>query len=154
MKNLVVLLSVLMFCLGGIARDLGTSWVETNEGRIDCEKIILGYNNARIVLDNGQRSTIALSKVKSFSIDGKVFTKLPLYKEGKPTSQMVFMELIKNNGELSLYKYTTFNLGSPDPKEKIDQFFLYNGNKLHLVLDEKTLPNICKHFGVTYTYSR
>jgi hypothetical protein len=87
-------------------------------------------------------------------MNGKVYTKLPIYKDRKLTNQIVFMELIKTCGELSLFKYSTFDPGSIDSKEKIDQYFLYNGTRLHLVLDEKTLPNICKHFGVTYSYGQ
>ena len=154
MKKMVVLLSVFLFCLSGIARDLGTSWVVTDEGKIECKKVVIGYNHARIVLGNGQKSSVELSRISSFSADGKVYTKLPLYKDGKPTNKMMFMEHIKTCGELSLYKCTMCNLGSPDPKETIDQYFLYNGTKLHLALDEKTLPNICKHFGVSYSYAK
>jgi hypothetical protein len=154
MKKLVVLISALLFCFSGIARDLGTSWVVTDEGKIECKKVVIGYNHARIVLDNGQKSSIELNRVSSFSMNGKVYTKLPLYKDRKPTNQMVFMEHIKTCGELSLYKYSTFDPGSIDSKENIDQYFLYNGTKLHLALDEKTLPNICKHFGVSYSYAK
>ena len=154
MKKLFVLLSVFLFCISGIARDLGTSWVVTDEGRIDCKKVTLGYNHARIMLGNGQKSSIELSRVSSFSADGKVYTKLPLFKDGKPTNKMMFMEHIKTCGELSLYKLSVRDFDSPNPKEKIEQYFLYNGSKLHLALDEKTLPNICKHFGVAYSYAR
>jgi len=61
---------------------------------------------------------------------------------------MVFMELVKTVGDLSLYKLEIEDMGSPSSKFKIYCYFLYNGKKLHLALDETTLPNICKHFEV------
>jgi len=152
MKKLIILLSVVLFCLSGMAKDLGANWVVTGEGKIDCKKITLGYNNARIVFENGKRAAIPLSSISSYTLNDKVFTKLPLYKDGKPTNRTAFMELIKNHGELSLYKFSMCNFVSSNPEDKIYCYFLYKGDKLHLALDEKTLPNICKHFGLTCVY--
>ena len=149
MKKLIVLISVILFCLSGIAKDLGSSWVVTNEGKMDCKKIRIGYYNARVVLENGQKKIIPIVLIKSYTLNGTVFTKLPLYQNGKPTGQMVFMELIKACYDFNLYKYeyTNTNLWG-----KVTCYFLYNGDKLHLALDEKSLPNICDHFGLSIQY--
>jgi len=152
MKTLCVLSSVVLFCLSSIARDTGASWVVTREGKMICEKISLGYNNARLVLVNGERRSVPISLISSYSLKGKRFTKLPLYKDGKPTGQMVFMEQIKTCGELSLYKFEMCDFGPSTLNDWVYLYFLYKGDNLHLTLDEKTLPNICKHFGLAYSY--
>ena len=89
--------------------------------------------------------------ISSYSTNGKEFTKLPFYMDGKPTGQMVFMERIKTCGELSLYKFGMYDSGPYILEDMVYFYFLYKGDILHLALDEKTLPNICKHFGIAYT---
>jgi len=146
MKKSVVLLAAVLFCLSGMARDLGNTWVVTNDGKIDCKKVSMGYNKARIVLENGQKEKVQFSMINSFSSNGKTFDKLPLYKDNKPTNQGAFMELIKNHGELSLYKLAFCDLGY---NQITYQYFLYKGNKQYLKLNEKSLANICLYFGVS-----
>jgi hypothetical protein len=151
MKMLLVLSSVVLFCLSSIARETGASWVVTIEGKMDCEKISLGYNKAKLVLVNGERRSVPIGSISSYTLNGKEFTKLPLYKDGKPTGKMVFMERIKTFGELSLYKFRLCDVGPYVLDDLADFYFLYKGINLHLALDEKTLPNICKHFGLAYS---
>jgi len=147
MKKLIVLFSVVLFCLTGIARDLGTSWVETSEGKMDCKKINLGYNKVHVVLENGDKKAISFNSISSYSLNGKVFTRLPLYENGKPTNQTVFMELIRDCYGFSLYKYEYSNTNL---NGKVSSFFLYDGNRLHLALDEKSMSNIFDHFKISY----
>ncbi len=150
MKKHVVLFSLILFCLSGMAKDLGESWVVTNKGKLDCIKVKLGYNKARLVLENGQKAVFSFNTISSFAQNSKVFVKLPVYKNEKPTNQMAFMELIKTHGDLSLYKLLYLDLGSSNLGDKTYRYFIYNGKRLHLALDEKTLPNICLYFGLNY----
>jgi len=150
MKKLMIVFFMFLMCLTGIAEDEGTSWVVTDEGKINCKKIVVendtNYKHARIILDNGQRKIIDIKKVRSFSMNGKIYSKLPLYKDGKATGNEVFMELINTYGELCLYKYSICKLETPDPKKKVYCYFLYAGNKLYKAVDEKVLANIDRSF--------
>jgi len=150
MKKMLVLFSVILICLTGIAKDPGESWVITRNGKIDCKKVKLGYNKARIVQKNGQKDLVAFSMINSFSLNGRVYTKLRVYADNKPTKQMAFMELIKTWGELSLYKFGYRDLGSAFPYEITYRYFLYKGGKMYLALDDRTLKNTCLHFGISY----
>jgi hypothetical protein len=158
MKKSIVLFSIILFCLSGIAKDLSASWVLTTEGKMNCKKINIGYNKARVVLENGQKKTIPVDLINSYTLNGKVFNKLPLYQVGKQTNKMVFMELIKTKSDLSLYKYEYFNYGRSaydfkDLNAKLFSYFLYdNGRKLLMELDEKSLLNVCKLFGLPVRY--
>ena len=87
MKKLFVLIPVILFCLSGIARDLGTSWIVTGEGKMECKKLNIGSNKAHVILENGQKKSLSLNEITSYSVNGKVFNRLPLYKNGKPTGQ-------------------------------------------------------------------
>ena len=152
MKKLCVLFLAVMFYLSAIAMDTKPVSVVTSEGKIDCKKISLGINKARIVLENGETRSIPITSISSYTIDQKVFTRLPLYQNGNPTGHQVFMELIKSSGELSLYKVGLWETGQYILDDKSDFYFLYKGDKLHLALDNKTLPNICRYFGLQYSY--
>jgi len=60
------------------------------------------------------------------------------------------MELVKTSGELSLYRLMYRDMALPVPKNTYFRYFLYNGKKLHLDLDDRTLPNICVYFGLNH----
>jgi hypothetical protein len=149
MKTITVLFVAILFSLSGMARDRGNSWVITNDGKINCKKVNLGYNKARIVLENGEKTSVAFNAISSLSVNGKTFNKLPLYENGKLTKKMAFMELIKTQGELSMYKLGYRDLGAADPDAVSFRYFLYKGNKMHLEMDERSLANICLHFGIS-----
>jgi hypothetical protein len=88
--------------------------------------------------------------INSFSLKGKVYTKLRVYADSKPTKQMAFMELIKTWGGLSVYKLAYCDLGSAGPAETTYRYFLYQDKKMYLELDDRTLANTCLHFGLNY----
>ena len=73
------------------------------------------------------------------------------YKNGKPTGHKQFMELIKVNGGLSLYKTTTFNA---DLGTAVDQYNVYKGEDLYLALDNKSIPNVFNFFNVKWNTNK
>jgi len=157
MKKLLVLFSVVLLCLSGIAKDPGASCVITREGKMNCKKIYVGFNKARVMLENGQKSSIPLDQINSYTLNGKEFTKLPLFENGKQTNKMVFMELIKTQSDSSLYKYKYYNcrrsaFDFKDLNAKLYSYFLYIDNRLYMELDEKSLLNVCKSFGLPVRY--
>jgi len=152
MKNLLVLTSAVLFCFAGITRDISAPWLLTSESRLDCQKINFGISNARVILNNGQKMSVPINSIRSYSVDGKEYTRLPLFRNNEPTGHMVFMELVKTMGELNLYRIKLNDIVASDLKDKIYQYFLYKGDKFHLALDERSLPNVCLAFGLTYSY--
>ena len=150
-KKLLVLISVVLTSLSGITRDIPVSWLMTGESKLDCKRISLGISNARVVLKNGERKTIPINSIRSYSVESKVFTILPVYKNGNPTGQLAFMEMVKTVGDLSLYRTELNDIVASDLNDKQYQYFLYNGDEFRLALNEKSLPNVCKVFGLTYT---
>jgi hypothetical protein len=138
MKKLMVLFFVVLICLSGIAGDPGKSWIVTSEGKIDCYKLSVGLKTAHLVFEDGSKKEISISTIDSYSLNGKVFTKLPLYKNGKPTDQTVYMELIKIQNDLNLYKFDYSNYGKFDQPGKLYSYFLYDdSNKFLMELEVK-----------------
>jgi hypothetical protein len=157
MKKILVLFSVVLLCLSGIAKDTDASSVTAREGKMNCIKIYVGFNKVRVMLENGQKRSIPLDQIDSYTLNGKEFKKLPLFENGKQTNKMVFMELIKTQSDSSLYKYTYYNYGRSaydfkDLNAKRYSYFLYKDNRLYKELDEKSLLNVCKSFGLPVRY--
>lgn len=146
MKKLLVILVTVLLCLPGFS---GNNWMETGNGKIDCKRINLRLNKANIVTEDGHKMGINYRDINSFSQDGKVYVKLRLYEENKPTNKMAFMELVGTWNNLKLVKLTSQDIGFNDKSESI-RYFIYNGSKYHLQCDERTLKNTCNAFGLNY----
>jgi hypothetical protein len=137
MKKMLFLFLAAGYCLTGIAKDMDTSWVDSPEGKIVVKKITILETKARIVLENGDKKTVPLDQISTYACEDKVFKKLPLYIDGKRTHQQVFMELVKIEGELELYKYSKLNY---NPYIKSTSYLLYKGENLILEYDEPMNP--------------
>jgi hypothetical protein len=144
MKKLLVILVAVLFCMPGFS---GNDWMQTGHGKIDCKRINLRLNKANIVLEDGQKMAVNYSDVNSFSQDGKVYVKLRLFEENKPTNKMAFMELMGTWNNLKLVKLSVRNIGSGSEDES-SRYYLYDGSKFHLQLDDRTLKNTCETFGL------
>ena len=146
MKKLLVILVAVLICLPGFS---GNDWMETGNGKIDCKRINLRLNKANVVLEDGQKMEVNYRDINSFSQDGKVYVKLRMYEENKPTNKMAFMELVGTWNNLKLVKLAVLNIGS-GAENKSSRYFLYDGSKFHLQLDDRTLKNTCNAFGLNY----
>ncbi len=62
---------------------------------------------------------------------------------------MAFMELVGTWNNLKLVKLAVQNIGSGANNES-SRYFLYDGSKFHLQLDDRTLKNTCNTFGLNY----
>ena len=146
MKKLLVVLVAALICLPGFS---GNDWMETGNEKMDCKKIDLRLNKANIVLENGQKMEVNYRDINSFSQNGKVYVKLRLFEENKPTNKMAFMELVGTWNNLKLVKLSVEKIAF-GAQTKSSQYYLYDGSKYHLQLDDRTLKNTCKTFGLDY----
>ena len=135
MKKLFTLILAICYCFMGFAVDPASSWVVSTEGRIDVKKINFRETKTTQLLENVKKLVIPIDQITSYSLKGKVFKKLPLYLNGKATGQLVFMELVKNQDDMSLYKY---NASSYNPNVKIVSFLLFKADQLVFQYDEKS----------------
>jgi hypothetical protein len=119
----------------GYADNLTGSWVISKEGKIDVKKISFRETKTILLLENGEKLNIPVDQIQSYSLNGKVFKKLPLYLDGKITDQLVFMEMVKNQDDMTLYKYNTSNYST---NSKYVCFILFKGDQLVYEYDEKS----------------
>jgi hypothetical protein len=149
MKKLAIIISGTLFCLAGMAAESSDSWVIAGKDRISCDKVNVGIAKARITLDNGEKMTLPVNQIESYSADGVIFDKKMVYRNGKATGQKEFMQLMKIKGDLSLYKTNTFN---DDLGTAVDVYNVYRGEDLYLSLDNKSMPSVLNFFRVKWEY--
>jgi hypothetical protein len=143
MKKILVFVLLAGYCIAGIASK-PASWVTTQNGRMDIKRLAIGISRARIVTTEGKKIFIPLDQIDAYTMNGKVYQKMPLYKDGKATGKTAFMELIKTRSGLGIYQYVSQTPANAD----VYKAFVYKGDKLQLDLDDKTLPNACNFFAV------
>jgi hypothetical protein len=136
MKKLAVLFSILLFCFYSIASEPSSCWIASRESIYICKKISIHAHKARFVLQNGEKMSIPVVNVNSFSLNGSEFKKIPLYKHGKPTHKQVFMELVDNVNGMNLYRYGHSRNSFIKSKQTVYNYYLYDGDKLHLATDD------------------
>jgi hypothetical protein len=137
MKQLGVLILLIGYNAFIIAETFDTTWVLTEDGKINAKKIFVKDNCLRIILKDGTKQTISFDKLIAYSSDGKEFRKLPLYVKGKKTSVQVFMELLVINSDLELYKFCQW---SYCPYHRIDNFMVFKSDSLIMAYDETSHP--------------
>ncbi len=147
MKKLAILISGTLFSIAVMAAESSDSWVVAGKDRISCDKVNIGISKARIKLDNGEKMTMALNQIDAYSSDGMVFNRKMVYRNGKPTGQTQFMELMKVRDGLSLYRTTTFD---EDLGTTVDQYNVYKGKDLYLALNKRTIPNVFDFFNIKW----
>jgi len=153
MKKLIVSVSVAMLSIAGFAAAPSSTWFKTSDkGQINCENIRIGTSKARIALENGEKIAVSLEDLDSYSIDGKVYDKKMVYKDGKSTGKMTYMRLIESQNGLSLYESAELDYESIDPLQTYNKYYVYNGEAMHLALNEASLPSVFNFFGVKWSY--
>jgi hypothetical protein len=135
MKKIFTLILAMGYCFLGFADNPAGSWVISNDVKLDAKKINFRETKTTIVLENGKKKIIPNDQITSYSANGKVFKKLPLYLDGKPSGKVVFMELVKNQNDMTLYRY---NSSSYNPYLKMVSYLLYKGDQLVFQYDEKS----------------
>ena len=150
MKKLFVFVLAAGYCIAGIAHEPYVPWVDSKSGKLECKRVNIGITNARIILENGEKIILPVDEISSYSLNDKVFTKLPLFKNGQPTGKKAFMELVKTRDGLSFYRYSIYDTESNHPGDLVYRYYVYRGTKLFLELNNVSLPNVCRFFNLEY----
>ena len=125
MKNLfVTALALLIVSTMALAQKVKHDYVVTQEQDvIFCEDVRQAITGKFIcTLTSGEKMKVKSNDIQSYSINGKFFEKLPLYKGIQNTGKEVFMELVGYRSGLKLFKYYDFNRNG-EPKA---EYFVFN----------------------------
>ncbi len=151
MKKIFLLITVAMFYLAGFAGS-PASWISSKEGRMNVEKIRIGINNARVVLETGERVVIPIKDLDSYSLNGRIFEKKMMYMNGKSTGKSAYMELLDSKNGLNLFRNVEYDQEAIEPLNPVDKFYVYKNDQLYLALDEKSMPSVFKFYELKWSY--
>lgn len=97
------------------------NWVKTNEGQLNCQKITAQGEKLKVVLENGEKTTLDASSVVSYFVDEKLYVKMPIFTKG--IKGEAYMEFIKTRDNLSLFRFVDKGLY---------RYIVYKNNELYL----------------------
>jgi hypothetical protein len=144
MKKLTVLFWI-FFCLNSFSAEPYGSWIESQEGKYFCTEIRIHAHKARFIMPNGEKMSIPLNRINSYSLNGCEFYRLPLYENGKITNHMVFMELVCRSKECALYRYGHCKIKCVQSTGGVSNYYIYKGKNLHMASDCIGLPQACRY---------
>ena len=160
MKKLVFVLSVLMMSLSMFASELGENYYMVSSGeKLYFKKIQIGNQFIRATLQNGKKVTIPIIEVKMYQLNGKIFNRLPVYKNDKNTNKQVFMEFVATRAGLQLYKYSKYEEGFDKVTgvyrgvAKVDHYLVFRGDQFHVEVTDKNYQTLFDFFRVNYSKS-
>ena len=152
MKKMIALVSVAMITLAGFAANPKNSWIASDNRILAIENIRFGTKNAFVVLENGEKMKVPMDKLHRYALNGKLYEKKTLYKDGLPGGETSFMQMIKSRNGYTLYKNIEFDYESATPAQPIEKFYVYRGDSLFLAVSEASIPSVFNFYGLTPIY--
>jgi hypothetical protein len=153
MRTLKFLVVLVALAIATPTMNAGNGYVITNDDTIICHDVALGITNARITFDNGETTKVDKEDVKSYMVNGRQYDKLPVYLNGKPTGETLFLELLCQRNGLRLYKHTYFvQSGWDTEKQKFEDtkqltaLLVYKDGNYYLQIDQKNAANLANFF--------
>ena len=162
MKKLIVLLTLVSF--GFITKAANELNVASNNAGKDISYVIVSgksyfsqeakviFNRIRMHMEGGLVLTIPLRKVDAYSVDGKIFHRLPLADKRGNEKGSALLELVAERGGLRLYRHSSMDkrLGCwfEDNRGNTGMYFVYRGDEYHVSVDERNFRTLLPFFGV------
>jgi hypothetical protein len=105
MKTLATLILVAVFSLPALASTGNGDYIITTDGQVIVSDLSYGLFNIRVKDNDGQLMKISYAEVVSYKKGDRIFEKKELYTGNKQTGKQVFMELLRQDNGLRLYRY-------------------------------------------------
>jgi hypothetical protein len=131
----------------------GDNYVQTKNDIVYYSKISFGPTKARLILDNGKKITLMNNELIAYKKDGRIFEKLPLFVNNKPTKKEVFMEVLKYTNGMKLYRYHNYLDGynfmySTNSATPVNEYYVFKNGNYHLQLDANNYQTVFNFFGI------
>ena len=147
MKRVIVISTLILICFGirAIAVNPDVCYVKTADKVYFGQDVIVRPLHTKIISSDGTIQKIPTRDVKAYMTDNKLYELLPLICEKGDTLCYNFMEYLGTRSGLKLYRY----------KCCIDcnvqfAYFVFNGDKLYLRVNQMNAESILPFFGVKY----
>lgn len=122
MKTLMISLGAMFLgVMIGSAQNLMTNHVVTHSDTIFCGKIDVRTFKTKCTLEDGKTITVSNKDIVRYSKDGRLFVKMPVYRNNRKTGRLSMMELVKCKNGVMVFKDEYYN----GAKESLDAHFYY-----------------------------
>jgi hypothetical protein len=146
MKKFVVLVMLIGLGFSGGLLAKSPEFVVTSDGVQYFNKLkmtmsgqLIGRNEAGVV-------KYKKDDVMSFRLKGKIYEKVPLYKDKELTGDYVFMELCGYRNGLKVYKHKDFDAVG----DEVNFAFVYKDKVYWLAVDKGNAESLSAFFGLNF----
>jgi len=149
MRKLILIPLLLFAFFTTNAKDLSDfDYVVTKDATYFCQEISFGLLSTKCILQNGEVLNLKLNEVRAYKKDGRIFERMPVYKDDKITGSSSLMELIGMKGELKLFHHVSTET-SVSQMLSYSQYFIFRNGDYILQLTDQSGPGLLKFFGLT-----
>lgn len=106
MKKLTVLFAIGLLSLSTFTQAGVPDYVITKDGITYYAKIHQGWNNSIVCADAEGKVTYEPGQIKAYRKDGRIYEKMPVVRNNKPTGEEEFMELLAYRNGLKMFRRT------------------------------------------------
>jgi len=139
MKTTLFFAASLFFTFNAIAgNNSSMTYVITNNDSIACKNVVLESDAIRVDMADFTFVEMQKADVKAYSVNGKLFAKLPVYRNNKATGAFAFMELVKENNGFKLYQFSE--------NGRVQQYVFHN-NKYYVGVTDNNKSTLLGFFN-------
>ncbi|MFN8135757.1 MAG: hypothetical protein U0Z17_11245 [Bacteroidales bacterium] len=147
---LILVLSALMLKAGGEA----TNYVTVNGKTYFCQTMKTGLLNMSLKLSEGTTMKVPFKNVDSYSLNGKLYERLPVMCKGAPANCTALMEYVTSRNGFRLYKFCKTQGhgevcdGNFEKAHLEYIYFVFKDGKYYLPVTKDNMESILPFFGV------
>jgi hypothetical protein len=143
MKKLILFMVMVLFSAASFANGDG-DFVKTEEGTFFFKKVRSGIKCCLVgIKENGEKVQFKKSEIISFSLGGKQFEKMPVYKSNQATGDEDFMQLVCYRNGMKLYEYEYTSKAS---NNSCRRYYVFKGDKFVVEMDNMNKPTLTAFF--------
>lgn len=154
MKKLAVFLILVMSALMLKAEGDATNFVTVNGKTYFCQLMTPGLLNMNLTLNDGTTLKIPFKKVDSYSLNGRMFERMPVMCKGAPANCTALMEYVTSRNGLRLYKYCKTQAhgdlcdGNYEKAHLRVAYFVFKDGKFYIPVTQENMQSVLPFFGV------
>jgi hypothetical protein len=118
-------------------------YVKTSDEVYFGQKVKVGLLYTKIIAEDGTTVKVRNVEVKSFMNGSGLFRLLPIADADPDTPEFGMMQYIACRSGYTLYSYAYYADRTP-----VQEYFVYENEKLHVRIDQKNAPTILNYFGI------
>ncbi|MFN8255589.1 MAG: hypothetical protein U0W24_07865 [Bacteroidales bacterium] len=123
----------------------GGDYVKTSKGVYFMKKVRFGVNCCLVgITDKGEHMNFQKADIISFSKNGAMYEKMPVYKNNQLTGEEEFMKLVSVRNGMKLYEYEYISKKSGEQSRR---YYVFKGDKLIVEMNNTNRQTLTDFFN-------